>query len=221
MTVSEYKQKIKQYRIEKYGFDTHARVLGIGKEEVKSLWNEATNNSFKRFPRTEYYMRYMPEISTKFNPYWELHLPDGYDFLMFYMTPTSPILIPHKFITDKGSIPLIAQNLISNYDREMMMAFLVHDVECEMQRMTTFTTDGLLYEVGTEMGANWVKKNLIYAAVRMAAFTRGKDKIRNGFNVSKYNRELISRVEVELLRSSRYAQHLDFLEKTTLTHDKI
>lgn len=209
MNANDYAVAIKKFKIEQFGFDTHARVLNITKEEAKAFWN-ANKFGFKRVPRTEYNMRYLPELSSKFKPYWKLEMPERY--LMFYVTPTAPILVPNGFITDKGSIPLPFQNVISIFDREMMTAFLVHDVECEMKRMTRFSTDGLIYEVGTEMRANWLKKNIIYSAVRMGGILSGKDSIRNGVNVSKYNRELIAQCEANYNLSYTQMKHLDFVE---------
>lgn len=221
MEITEYLQKLEDFNIREYGFDTHARVLEMDKEDVKILWNIATDREFKRFPRTEYLMRYMPEISTKFKPYWELNLPAGHDYLIFYLTPTAPILIPHGFITDKGSIPLLFQNIVSNYDREMMMAFLVHDIECEMQRLTRFSTDGLIYEVGTVMDSNWVKKNIVYTAVRAGNRYGKKDKIVAGRNISAINRTMICAAEAHYVESGYERMHLDFLQKCKLNHAKI
>ena len=158
-------------------------------------------------------MRFLPEYSTKLRPYWRLETPD--DFLMFYLTPTSPIIIPNGFITDKGSIPLFFRNIISHDDREMILPFFVHDLECEMKRMTRFTIDGLLYEAGTELEANWFKKNFIYTAVRAAAWLPGKDRIRGGFNISKYNRDLIEAVEKDFIEKY-YPEHLLTLEKLSV-----
>lgn len=221
MAVEEYYNAICEHGIRNHGFDTHARVLGITKEEAKLYWNEATNYEFKRTPRTEFLMRYLPERSTKFKPYWELNLTGKDEYLIFYLTPTAPILIPHGFITDKGSIPLIFQNIVSNYDREMIMAFLVHDVECEMQRMTRFTTDGLIYEVGTTMGANWLRKNIIYTAVRLGNRFGKKDSIKNNFNISAYNRTLIKEADDHFVKSGYKQEHLDFLERCEPTRAKI
>lgn len=209
MNAKEFLQKAKDLKIDNFGFDTIARAIGIDKEEVKKLWNESTNEKFKRMPRTEYVMRFLPELSTKFNPYWKLETPHKY--LLFYVTPTAPILIPNGFITDKGSIPLIFQNIVSNYDRELIMAFLVHDVECEMQRMSRFMTDGLIYEVGQEMGANWVKNNLVYTTVRLGNRYGKKDKIKRGFNISKYNRDLIFSVDRAYIGSAKQREHLSFV----------
>ena len=155
-------------------------------------------------------MRYLPEISTKRKPFWKLETPDK--FLMFYLTPTAPIIIPDQFITDKGSIPLLFQNIVSIYDREMMFAFLVHDVECEMQRMTRFMTDGLIYEVGSEMQTNWLRKNVIYTAVRAGNRYGKKDVEVNGFNVSAYNQLLIEQAEKDFLENY-YTGHLKTIEK--------
>lgn len=210
MTAANYLARIKAMNIERFGFDTHARALRMPKENVKELWNAATGGEFKRFPRTEYTMRYMPELSTKWRPYWRLETPEK--FLMFYLTPTAPIIIPDQFITDKGSIPLLFQNIISNYDRELMLAFLVHDVECEMQRMSRFTTDGMIYEVGTDMRTNWLRKNLVYAAVRAGNRYGKKDRIVRGFNISKYNRELIAAADNAFL-VDYYPKHILTLEK--------
>ena len=194
ITTKEYEKQINNFNIVSFGFDTHSRVLNIPNDEVKFHWNTLTKNAFKRIPRTEYQMRFLPELSTKLKPYWKLELNKPY--LMFYVTPTAPILIPNGFITDKGSIPFVFRNIIAHDDREMIMAYLVHDRACEVPDMTRFTTDGLLYEVGTEMGANWFKKNFVYTAVRMAAIIPSKrDKKRRGFNVSKYNRNLIKEAD--------------------------
>lgn len=209
----EYTQLIEDFNIVHFGFDTHARALNITKEDVKRFWNETTNGCFKRLPRTEYTMRYLPELSTKWRPYWRLETPEKY--LMFYLTPTAPIIIPDGLITDKGSIPLLFQNIVSIYDRELMLAYLVHDVECEMQRMTRFMTDGLIYEVGSEMQTNWLRKNLVYAAVRAGNRYGKKDKTVGGFNISKYNRELIKKAEEHFL-TEYYPSHINTLDSLSV-----
>lgn len=213
MTPDRYLQMINDLRITQFGFDTHARVLGIDRQEVKRLWNIVTNNQFKRFPRTEYTMRYLPEFSNRFKPYWRLEAPAD---LLFYVTPTAPIVVPNGLITDKGSIPWFLRGLIAHDDREMILAYLVHDVECEMNRMTRFNTDGLLYEIGTELEANWLKKNLIYTAVRSAAWLPGFDRIRGGFNISKYNRELIEQGDQKYINKA-HADHLAIVDSLRAT----
>lgn len=214
MQWSEYLKLIQQYKIEQFGFDTHARVLGVDHEEVKRLWNKATGNEFKRFPRTEYTLRYLPEISTKFRPYWKVEMP--HDYLIFYFTPTAPILIPNGMITDLGSIPLLFQNLISIYDRELTLAFLVHDLECEMQRLTRFTADGMIYEVASAMQTNWLRTNLVYAAVRLGNRFGKKDRIVRGFNVSEHNRRLITDAEQAFNKSREFKEHVENVEKFSL-----
>jgi hypothetical protein len=209
-----YLKKITDLRIKQFGFDTHARVLGIDKEEVKRLWNTVTNNSFKRFPRTEYTMRDLPEFSNRARTYWKLEAPAD---LLFYVTPTAPIVVPVGLITDKGSIPWFLRGLIAHDDREMILAYLVHDVECEMNRMTRFNTDGLLYEIGTELEAGWLKKNMIYSAVRAAAWLPGKDRIRGGFNISAYNRDLIRSADIKFLESQKYKHHLSIVDSLRAT----
>lgn len=221
MTSYEYLNLILKFKIKEFGFDTHARVLGIPVDEVKRLWNEATHYQFKRIPRTEYTMLARPELSTFWRPYWELKLPEGQDHLKFYLTPAAPIVIPNGFITDKGSIPRMFRNIVAHDDREMMMAYLVHDAACETNDMMRFNTDGLLYEVGTELGASWVKKNLIYTAVRAAAWIKNPDRVVNGINVSKFNRELIAAEQVRYLSSHDHTEHLNFLTKMALNHVKI
>lgn len=213
MTPETYLKKINLFRIERFGFDTHARVLQIDREEVKRLWNTVTNNQFKRFPRTEYTMRYLPEFSTRFKPYWKLEAPKD---LLFYVTPTAPIVVPNGLITDKGSIPWFLRGAIAHDDREMILAYLVHDVECEMNRMTRFSIDGLLYEVGTELEAWWLKKNLIYTAVRSAAWLPGRDRIKGGFNISKYNRDLIEQGDQKYINNA-HADHLAIVDSLRAT----
>lgn len=221
MNVREYLNTIDAYNIRHYGFDTQARVLGIGVKRAKKLWNEATNFEFKRAPRTEYFMLTRPEISTRRKPYWELRLPEDQPHLKFYLTPVAPILIPNGFITDKGSIPWFVRNIIAHDDREMMFAYLVHDVGCETRDMYRFNTDGLLYEVGTALNANWIKKNVIYTAVRSAAWRNVPDRVINDFNVSKYNRELIAAEQQRFLQSHDYTEHLNFLQEMELNHGKM
>lgn len=221
MTSYEYLKAIKRFKIKEFGFDTHARVLGITTDEAKRLWNEATNFQFKRAPRTEYTMLARPELSSWWTPYWELKLPEGQDHLKFYLTPAAPIIIPNGFITDKGSIPRPFRNIVAHDDREMMFAYLVHDAGCETEDMTRFNTDGLLYEVGTELGASWVKRNIIYSAVRAAAWHKVPDRIVNGINISKFNRELIAAEQVRYLSSYDHTQHLNFLTEMGISHGKI
>lgn len=213
MKSAEYLKRINELRITQFGFDTHARVLQIDREEVKRLWNEVTNNSFKRFPRTEYTMRYLPELSNRFRNYWQLEAPKD---LLFYVTPTAPIVVPRGLITDKGSIPFFLRGLIQHDDREMVLAYLVHDTECEMTRMTRFNIDGLLYEVGTDLEANWIKKNLIYTAVRAAAVLPGKDRIRGGFNISAYNRDLIEKADQNYIEHQQ-EKHLAIVDRLRAT----
>lgn len=221
ITTREYFNGLKRYKIRRFGFDTHARVLNIPVDEAKEHWNAGTNFKFKRAPRTEYTMLPRPELSTWWKPYWELRLPEGQDHLKFYLTPAAPILIPNGFITDKGSIPKPLRNIIAHDDREMMFAYLVHDVGCETDDMYRFNTDGLLYEVGTELGASWLKKNIIYAAVRSVAWNHAKDQTVNGFNISKFNRELIAAEQTRYLSSQDHSEHLDFLTKMRISHGKI
>jgi len=209
ITTKQYEEKINAFNIANFGFDTHSRVLGLSADEVKFHWNELTNGAFKRIPRTEYQMRFLPEYSTKLKPYWMLELNKPY--LMLYITPTAPILVPNGFITDKGSIPFVFRNIISHDDREMMPAYLFHDRACEVPDMTRFTTDGLLYEVGTIMDANWLKKNLVYSVVRAAAWLPSKDKIRNGVNVSLYNRGLIKEAD-QHFHDNYLSSHLDSIK---------
>lgn len=213
MTPEQYLNRINALQITQFGFDTHARVLQIDRKEVKRLWNEVTNHSFKRFPRTEYTMRFLPEYSNRFRNYWQLDAPKD---LLFYVTPTAPIVVPNGFITDKGSIPWFLRGMIQHDDREMVLAYLVHDVECEMNRMTRFNTDGLLYEVGTELEAWWLKKNLIYTAVRAAAWLPGKDRIRRGFNISAYNRKLIEQGDQKYINNA-HADHLAIVDSLRAT----
>ena len=92
MTSDQYLKTIEKKRIRQFGFDTHARVLDISVDEAMNLWNEATNYEFKRVPMTEYTMRYLPELSTKFRPMWKLLLNPGthYLSLIHISEPTRP-----------------------------------------------------------------------------------------------------------------------------------
>ena len=69
----------------------------------------------------------------------------------------------------------------------------------------------MIYEVGTEMKANWLRKNIVYTVVRAGNRYGKKDSIVRGFNVSKYNRELIAAAETEFIKSNEFKKHLDFV----------
>jgi len=199
--MNNYWEQIQKYNIEHFGFDTQARVLGIDKKYAKQYWNEATGNRPKRIPRTELTFKDRPELSTEKKKMYELVLDD--DYLVFHLTPTSFILVPNGFLTDKGSIPMLFQNLISKDDPELTIAYLFHDVECDMQRIPRFETDNLIYAVGTEMKSPWLEKNIVYTAVRAGNRYGEGNYIINGFNVTEYNRELVKKVESDLLSSGK------------------
>ena len=207
MKIETYKNKIKKFKIEPFGFDTHARALGITKDEAKAHWNEMTGGKFKRVTRTEYTFTALPEYSTWGKPLFRLNCQEC---LSFCMTPTAALLVPDGFITDKGSIPMIFQSIFSIEDREMLIPFLFHDVESDMQRMSRFATDGLVLEIGRELEAHWAKRNMIYAAVRVGNKYGGPDTIVNGFNVTQYNRDLIKISERSYLEGKVSHTNLKF-----------
>jgi hypothetical protein len=85
-----------------------------------------------------------------------------------------------------------------------------------MNRMTRFSTDGILYEIGTELEAWWLKKNLIYTAVRAAAWIPDRDRIRGGFNISAYNRKLIEDSDQRYI-AHNHKKHLSIVDSLRAT----
>jgi len=201
MNLLKYEDSIKKFKIKKFGFDTQHRALRdvggfeVKPGEIKSLWNDLTNNTFKRIPRTEFWFEECPELSTPSCPMYRFRCPNGY--IKFHFTQTAVLLVPDGYLTDKGSIPKILQGIFSIHDKEMQIGYIFHDVECDMQRMSRLMCDGLLLEVGKEIGASWLKRNLIYLAVRAGNRFTKKDKVINDFNVSEFNRDLVHKADCD------------------------
>jgi len=215
-TMKDYKQMIEKYKITKLGFDTQARVLGISKENVKKYWNEHYFNKFKRIPRTEFSFKERPELTIQKNfllwfctlgllgnekKYYEL-VTDS-DYLAFYITPTCLLIVPNGYLTDKGSIPMLFQAFVSKDNADLLIAFLFHDVECDLQRIPRFETDNLIYAIGTELGSSWLTKNLVYSTVRAGNRYGKPDRVVNGFNITNHNRELFKLSEDKLIKKGK------------------
>lgn len=198
-----YTEQIERYGIKNFGFDTHARVLGMSIEEAKEYWN-SNYGTFKRLPRTEIWFEEVPELSKGRKKMYRMRCHRGY--IPLHITPTAVILTPDGFLTDKGSVPHRLHGIISPDDKDMLFAYLIHDVECEMQRMSRFLTDSMILEVGGIMGASWLKRNVSYTAVRFGnRFGKG-DKIINGFNVTRHNQELVRKAEQEYFNSDKFKE---------------
>lgn len=68
--------------------------------------------------------------------------------------------------TDGGSIPKIFQNIISPLGC-YLLAFLVHDILYAGELCTRKEADWILLELLEYLGANWLRRNEIYSAVRL------------------------------------------------------
>ncbi len=69
------------------------------------------------------------------------------------------------FRTDGGSIPIIFQNLFIPLGK-YLLAFLIHDALYATEYCTRLEADRILLEVLEWQGACWIRRNIIYAAVR-------------------------------------------------------
>lgn len=87
------------------------------------------------------------------------------------------ILIPQGFITDYGSIPQIFQNIIPKND-EMSGAYVVHDLIYASEMFSRSLCDDILLKAFQELGASWIKRNIVYSAVRAGGWNvwRNHDK---------------------------------------------
>lgn len=69
------------------------------------------------------------------------------------------------FKTDGGTIPKIFQNIISPLG-VYLLAFLIHDALYAAECCTRAEADWILLELCEWLGAWWIRRNEIYAAVR-------------------------------------------------------
>ena len=207
MRAETYESKIKKFGIEHFGFDTHSRALGISKAEVKAHWNEVTGGKFKRLTRTEYTFSPLPEFSSYGKPLFRLNCQD---YLSFCLTPTAPLIVPDGFITDKGSVPMLLQSVVSIEDREMIIPFLFHDVESVMERMSRFMADGLILEIGSDLGASWLKRASIHAAVRIGNRYNREPLVIKGENITQRNKDLIRAADALYLERNVTKSQISF-----------
>lgn len=90
---------------------------------------------------------------------WNCHIKtDSYEF---------DLKIKPGFKTDGGSIPKAFQNIISPFG-SYLLAFLVHDALYATEYVTRAEADWILLELCEWLGANWIRRNEIYSAVRCA-----------------------------------------------------
>lgn len=73
---------------------------------------------------------------------------------------------PVGFITDGGSIPLIAQGFINPYGKGLP-AFVIHDWEYGTQTISRDEADGLLKRMLSDCGENWLDDDIQFDAVRI------------------------------------------------------
>lgn len=151
------------------GFDTISALSGIPKDEVKSLW-WAKYKTFKRIPRTEFGLRPRPDlVEGNGRMLYEVKC-DGY--LVFHITETAVLIIPNGFITDLGSVPEFLLWVVNKDDKHMLMAYLFHDMSVDYDFTSRILTDAWLLEIGKEMGASWLKRNIVHTPVRMKSWVR-------------------------------------------------
>ena len=68
--------------------------------------------------------------------------------------------------TDCGSIPQIFQNIFKR-DGRYLPAYVAHDWLYQSEKYDRATCDSLLHQMLTELGANWLARNIIYSSVRI------------------------------------------------------
>lgn len=112
---------------------------------------------------------------------WTLRLPLEYETDIGRIVPVAPdfengelITVPEGFVTDLASIPAFAQNMISKvgpWDRPAV----IHDWLYTTGQRPRAIADKVLLEAMAVTGTGWIRRRLIYAAVRVAGWKAWSD----------------------------------------------
>lgn len=108
------------------------------------------------------------------NPIRAEDLPDGYhrklleDVVYHVGSPSSKdrIVVPAGFIWDGGSVPRIFWELVDPWG-SASKAYLLHDWLYHTQERSRLVSDAILMEAMEVLGVGFIKRKVIYRAVRM------------------------------------------------------
>jgi hypothetical protein len=78
------------------------------------------------------------------------------------------LVIKKGFIFDGVSIPRICWRVVGHpFETPLLLAALPHDILYATETFTQSECDWIFIELMEELKINWVKRNLVYSAVRM------------------------------------------------------
>jgi len=85
------------------------------------------------------------------------------------------ITVKAGFITDGASIPKAFWTVLSSpFSGPLVYGAVIHDGLYAAMKLPRKVCDGLLYEMGSEMGYNKIKDKLVYRVVRLFGGSRWK-----------------------------------------------
>ncbi len=105
------------------------------------------------------------ELISKWDGVTHQFLDDWHCELLLSKTEGYSITIKTGFITDGGSIPKMFRNIINPWG-PLAPAFFIHDMLYATKYFKRSKCDKLLRKACHALGASWVRRNEIYAAVR-------------------------------------------------------
>jgi hypothetical protein len=95
-------------------------------------------------------------------------LVEGFEYHIGSLNTNIVIEVPAGFVTDYASIPRIFQNIISTYGQHGKAA-VIHDYLYQMVRENRFNraiADAIFYEAMGVLGVGFIKRYIMYLAVR-------------------------------------------------------
>ena len=102
---------------------------------------------------------------------WEVRTPFDYDI---GAVGGDKISVPSGFKTDLGSVPQIFWNVIPPIGKPLR-GYILHDWLYANQDMTRAIADAVLLEAMEVAGVGWLKRTVIYMAVRCGGWKAWND----------------------------------------------
>ena len=101
---------------------------------------------------------------------WEVLEPFEYYTNTYGIAKGDIIRVPKGFITDFASIPRLFWSIIGGPTGKYTKSAVIHDYGYHSQRFTRLRTDQMFLEGMKVLGVGWLKRYLMYNAVRLAGW---------------------------------------------------
>ncbi len=122
------------------------------------------------------------KLNLKYFDYNKWQLVENYGYMILEYT----IIVPAGFITDLASTPKILWNIFEPFGKGYLKASVIHDYlyskDCVYEFMDRKIADKIFLEIMKENGVNFIKRQVMYRAVRLF----GKKFFRQDFVNGKY-----------------------------------